>query len=142
MTKKTTTKTQAKPKKKSTKQALSNKELLIEALAKTKGIIATACKSVNVSRRTFYNWKEEDPEFAEAVEEIMENQIDTVESKLIDNIESGDTTAIIFYLKTKGRKRGYGDKLEVDNNLKLKDCDIDIKDWLSLKASKKKDKEQ
>ena len=56
----------------------------------------------------------EDPEFAKAVEDIKEAQIDYVEGELIKNIAQGKETSIIFYLKSKAKKRGYTDKSEVD----------------------------
>jgi hypothetical protein len=37
---------------------------------------------------------------------------DLAEMKLIENIKTGDTTSIIFRLKTKGRDRGYVERLE------------------------------
>lgn len=82
----------------------------LEALAAAAGIVLTACKSVNVSRSTYYRWYKEDAAFAERVDEISEEQLDFVEGKLLKSIKDGDTTAIIFYLKTKGKKRGYSEK--------------------------------
>ncbi len=86
------------------------KEKFLEALARGYGIIATACEAVKVGRTTYYRWYNSDPEFKERVDEITETQVDFVESKLMQSINANDTTAIIFYLKTKGKKRGYSDK--------------------------------
>lgn len=86
------------------------KEEFLKELAKGYGIIATACEKVGISRTTFYRWCDADPEFKEKADEITETQVDFVESKLLQQINEGDTTAIIFYLKTKGKKRGYNEK--------------------------------
>jgi len=40
--------------------------------------------------------------------------VEGVESKLKDLIDDGNTAAIIFYLKTKGRDSGYGNQIQVD----------------------------
>lgn len=87
-----------------------SKGKFLEALAAASGIVLTACEAVNISRSTFYRWMKTDGEFAERVDEILEEQIDFVEGKLLKSIKEGDTTAIIFYLKTKGKKRGYSEK--------------------------------
>lgn len=89
------------------------KQKVIEALDKTLGIISHACKMVKLSRTTFYKWMETDPEFAQKVREIEENTLDFVESKLFEQIEQLNTSATIFYLKTKGKKRGYIERKEI-----------------------------
>ena len=116
----------------------NHKKQLIEALEKYKGIVSTACKSVGLSRTTYYDYVNTDPEFAKAVDEAQEDAIDFVEGKLFEKINGiqmlgkgatgGDDddedptytlppsdTAIIFYLKTKGKKRGYVEKTEVES---------------------------
>lgn len=42
-----------------------------------------------------------------------ESLLDLAESNLIKNIQEQDNTAIIFYLKTQGKARGYVEKQEV-----------------------------
>ena len=86
------------------------KNNLLKALEKHLGIISTACKEVGCSRRTFYDLLEEDEEFKENYEELSEVSLDFVESKLHELIRQENPTAIIFYLKTKGKKRGYTEK--------------------------------
>ena len=91
-----------------------NKKLMLEALEKTLGIVTTACKKVGVSRSQFYGWCREDEQFSKAVDSVEGMALDFAESKLLENIKSKKETSIIFYLKTKGKKRGYIEKSEVD----------------------------
>lgn len=90
------------------------KKKVISELSKALGIVALACKRADVSRKTFYRWYNTDEEFKEEVDDIYETQGDFVEDKLLGRIRENDTTAIIFYLKTKGKKRGYYEKVEQD----------------------------
>jgi hypothetical protein len=85
----------------------TKKKTLLSALEKSLGVVTTACKSVGLSRETHYKWMKEDEDYRLQVEEISSIQLDFVESKLIDRINNGDTTAIIFYLNSKGKTRGY-----------------------------------
>lgn len=89
------------------------KENLLNNLDKSYGIVSQACKKSKISRKTYYNWLNADETFKECVNDILENQKDYVESKLLENIRGNDTSAIIFYLKTKAKDRGYTDKTEV-----------------------------
>jgi hypothetical protein len=86
------------------------KEKFIEKLKEFGGIVCQACEATGISRSTFYRWRDEDPEFSEAVDEVAEAQIDFVESKLMKLINQGDTTATIFYLKTRGKRHGWNEK--------------------------------
>ena len=85
---------------------MEKRELFLNTLKAAGGVICVACEATGISRSTYYVWYNTDPEFRERVEEVMEAQIDYVESKLMNLINAGDTTATIFYLKTKGRRRG------------------------------------
>jgi len=82
----------------------------IGALKASYGIITPACEAMKISRQTYYNWREDDPEFAKAADDVQEIQGDYVESKLMQLIDAGDTAAIIYYCKTKLKKRGYTEK--------------------------------
>ena len=89
---------------------------MIEALEKSLGIVTTACKSVGISRQTHYQWMKEDEAYRQEVEGISDIALDFAESKLHKQIENNDTTATIFYLKTKGKKRGYVERTEVEQS--------------------------
>lgn len=91
----------------------SDKKHVLEELEKSHGVISTACQNSGISRGTFYNWKESDEEFRIAVEEINENAIDYVEGKLFSLIDGKDTASTIFFLKTRGKKRGYIERTEL-----------------------------
>lgn len=84
----------------------SKKSEFIGSLKASGGIICTACEAVGISRATYYYWYKNDGEFKEKVDEVTETQMDYVENKLMQLINNGDTTATIFYLKTKGRSTG------------------------------------
>ena len=87
---------------------------VLEALEQSLGVVTFACKSVGVARSTFYNWLKEDEEFNKAVKEIEGVALDFAESQLFKQIKNDSTSATIFYLKTKGRKRGYWEKQQMD----------------------------
>ena len=97
---------------------------MIEALRKCKGIVSHAIELVGLHRSTHYDWLKNDPEYKAEVDAIDDFAIDFVESKLFELISGvkcskvvGDEvvvyetppckTSCIFYLKTKGKKRGY-----------------------------------
>jgi hypothetical protein len=90
------------------------KKAMIEALEKSLGIVTSACKSVDISRETHYRWLREDADYKAAVDSIGELTIDFVESQLHKQIKEGNSTATIFFLKTKGKKRGYVERQEID----------------------------
>lgn len=107
-------KAQTKPK---TKRPVDNKiqqhkKALLEALEKSLGVVTTACKSVGVDRGTFYQYYNKDADFKAAVDELDNIALDFAESQLHKQIASGNPTSTIFYLKTKGKKRGYIERIE------------------------------
>jgi hypothetical protein len=93
----------------------SNKKAVIEALEQSLGVVTTACKSIDLARSTFYSWYNSDEEFKAAVDDIQEIAVDVAESELHKLIKNGETTAIIFFLKTKGKKRGYVERTEMEH---------------------------
>ena len=91
-----------------------NKAKFIDALHKNLNIVSAACEATGLSRSQFYAWYREDAEFAKKVDELPEFQLDFVENALFRRIKEGSDTAITFYLKTKGRKRGYDSTVDVN----------------------------
>jgi len=95
-----------------------NKKALIVAMQKCLGVVTQACKMVNVSRDTYYTYYNEDPEFKRACDDCSEIALDFAESKLHKQIEDNVPTSTIFFLKTKGKNRGYIERFENDNTLR------------------------
>lgn len=87
---------------------------MIEALRNSIGVVKTACEEVGISRTTFYQYLKDDPEFKAEVDTIQDESIDIAESALLKQIGQGNITAIIFYLKTKGKRRGYTERQEIE----------------------------
>ena len=90
------------------------KEKLLEGLVKSLGVITSACAIANVSRTTYYSYYNDDDEFAKEVDEVSNIALDFAESQLFDLIKDKNITAIIFFLKTKGRHRGYSERIEYE----------------------------
>lgn len=95
---------------------MKDKQDFIKKFKETKGIISSACEAAGISRVTYYRWIKDDEEFAETCKEIEEASIDYVESKLLENIEQNKTPEILFYLKTKGKARGYVERQEIQTD--------------------------
>lgn len=92
----------------------TRKKDLLEALERSLGIVSTACEKVGVDRRTHYRWLKDDPEYREAVRSIEERTIDFAESHLHALIKDKNPAATIFFLKTKGKNRGYVERQEIE----------------------------
>lgn len=96
-----------------TQRTQERKQAVIVALQKSLGIVTTACINAGIDRSTFYEWVKNDAEFAKAVDDIEDVTLDFVEGKLLQNVKENDTQSILFYLKTKGKRRGYTERTEV-----------------------------
>ncbi len=91
--------------------------------------VSQTCKALKISRNTFYEWRNSDKELDEALKEQEESLLDYAEGKLLSAIQDDNLTATIFFLKTKGRKRGYVEQIDtnVTNPFEklMKDVDAD-----------------
>jgi hypothetical protein len=92
------------------------KEAMIKALTKSLGVVTIACKEVGIARKTHYEWYNEDEKYRKAVDDLADVALDFAESMLHKQIQDKDTVATIFYLKTKGKRRGYIEKQEIEHS--------------------------
>lgn len=118
-------------------------DTILKVITAKGGNIAEAAKAMNVNRRTVYRWMENDEELADGVEDVKEGMIDFSESQLMKRIKGSTVTevtkemidgkltvtkkvtkkiqpsdqAIIFFLKTRGKSRGYVERQEIAGSM-------------------------
>ena len=97
-------------------RTVNGKLAMLEALEQSLGVVTTAAKLVGINRDTHYRWLEEDEDYADAVKDIQESAIDFAESSLHQQIKNKIPSSTIFYLKTKGKHRGYVEKQQIEVN--------------------------
>lgn len=95
------------------------KKALIEAMQKSLGNVTQSCKLVGVNRSTYYDYYNKDEDFARACDDCENIALDFVESQLHQQIKDGVPSSTIFYLKTKGKKRGYVERKEIEHDGKV-----------------------
>ena len=93
----------------------AKKKTFIEVLRVNLGNITKACEAVGITRTTYYRWLKL-KSFKEEVDNIGEYVLDFAEHSLFTLIKENNTAATIFYLKTKGKHRGYVEKQEIDHS--------------------------
>ncbi|HAS85157.1 MAG TPA: hypothetical protein DCS23_03785 [Candidatus Yonathbacteria bacterium] len=104
----------------------AQKQAFLEQLLKYP-IVQVACEKSGVGRSTYYAWRKDDKEFAKLADIAMRSGElfinDMAESRLIQNIQNGHTTSIIFWLKN--HHGGYNDRIvhEHEHSLELVDED-------------------
>ena len=99
------------------------KKMLLKALEKSLAVISPACQMIGINRQTFYNWLKSDSQLKQQYEDIKEKSLDFAETSLLLQIADHNTTATIFYLKTKGKLRGYGQDNYYKSNNNLNDVE-------------------
>lgn len=75
--------------------------------------VTVACRSIMISRQTFYYWCDNSDNFKQKVADTKEGLYDFVENHLLALIKDGNVAATIFFCKTKMRQRGYVERQEV-----------------------------
>ena len=135
-----------------------NLEMFAKIAMQCGGVINDIAMRFHVTRKTVAHWRDTDQKYRDAVNEAQEATLDLCESNLrkliagvpaIEINEKGEKvfagwirepnlTSIIFYLKTKGRNRGYVEKIEVDNGNAIQPKTLSKKEAAELLNSLKK----
>jgi len=88
---------------------------IIKAIGECNGLLTVAAAKAGVSYTTINRYVAEYPSVKQASLDARERMLDFAEGKLYSKIKAGDNTAIIFYLKTQGKARGYIERQEFAN---------------------------
>jgi len=94
--------------------ALSIKEI-DEGLRATGGFTTYAAKRLGVTYQAIHARIKRSPYLQRTLIEIRESYLDLTEHALIKKIKSDDLGAICFFLKCKGKERGYVERHELEH---------------------------
>ena len=126
------------------------KELFLLALDTLRGNVLRACETVNMARQTYYNWREQDEEFDARCNSVrlstIDERLDRAEEALDNNVESGVSSDIKYFLDNHGGARGYGKKAKVTvtigqdfDKLSFPDVPDDVDAWESATEQSQKE---
>lgn len=96
------------------KRTIEGKEKFLKLYRQKLCNITATCDAMDIMRNTYYIWRKDDIQFDEECKHIEESLIDFAESQLMKNIKDGKEVSLIFFLKCKGKKRGYIEKSEIE----------------------------
>ena len=85
---------------------------IIKAIGETNGLLTVAAAKAGVSYTTINRYVADFPSVKQAAIDAHERMLDFAEGKLYSKIKAGDNVAILFYLKTQGKARGYIERQE------------------------------
>lgn len=112
----------------------ARQHLFLYALTQSMFNVSQALRKLCIARKTYDDWRYNDPDFASLMQEIHWHKDNFFESAFIGRVVAGDTHAIIHAAKTKLRHRGYNDKIEIEHTgtvqhehtVSIADLDLDV----------------
>jgi hypothetical protein len=102
----------AKCSKKKHKGLAPRKRKMVEAMAKSLGIVTTACQEVGINRITHSRWYKEDLDYKEAIDDLEVRKEDVIEKAFLSLVIDKNPQAVIHAVKTKLKHRGYGEDIK------------------------------
>jgi len=94
------------------------------ALRESAGVYTIAAKMLDCAPNTIKNYVERSARLQKMMEEVTETNLDIAEAGLLHHLGEKNLSAITFYLRTKGRARGYGDKVELAGKVRTATIDL------------------
>jgi hypothetical protein len=93
-----------------------NQKQVVDALVAADGALTIAAKRLGTTYRHLKKYIDQNDKMSEVHAQIDEETLDMAEGTLRKHIEKGNLTATIFYLKTRGKKRGYIEDEKIDTS--------------------------
>lgn len=95
---------------------MKRKRDIKNAIKGSGGILSVVAEAIGVDWNTIDKYVNTFDDLRELVDVESEVILDLAENKLIKALHSGERWALEFILRTKGKKRGYYEKREVEEN--------------------------
>lgn len=93
---------------------------IIDALEKCEGNISAAARALGASRTTVHNRISNSEKVKKEYDSVNEANLDRAENELMglvkDKKHKDHFQALKFYLRTKGRERGFNERLELEHS--------------------------
>lgn len=86
-----------------------------KALTESHGLVAPAARKLKVSRQAIYRMAKRHPTVQEAMKDARDDLVDLAEIRLFEAVNKGSLPAVFFALRTIGKDRGYGTRVEIDH---------------------------
>jgi hypothetical protein len=86
---------------------------VIEALRSNRGLVSRAAQKLHCDVDTVQNYCKKFPTVEAAKQESRVSLLDLAESRLWEAIDRGEGWAVAFCLRTLGRSRGFGEKVDL-----------------------------
>jgi hypothetical protein len=90
------------------------KETVLAAIPESGGIVTIIAARLGVAWSTAKLLLEKYPDVKQAYEDELETMLDIAEGKLYENVRAGESQDIKWFLSKRGKKRGYGDAVEIN----------------------------
>lgn len=89
------------------KSQMPTTDQIKDALEKNNGMVVKAAQTLGVGKTWLYKKINNSKALQDHLAEIRNDIVDLAECKLREKIEAGDVTAIIYTLRSMGKRRGW-----------------------------------
>ncbi len=114
-----------------------------QAIRKAGGFLTLAAQNLGCSRVTVWRYCRDFATCKEAQDDARERTKDLAEGNLLQLIRAGNVTAIIFYLKTQAKDRGYVERQELSGPAGAPvSVTYSIDDWKAKRAGRLQEAER